>query len=125
LAGQSAYPLRKQVKLALDAIVSFSDVPLRIASWLGFLGVGVCLVYLSYAMAAKVFWGATVKGWASMVAIVLFIGSVQLTVLGLLGQYVGRIYEELKGRPLYVMEEREGFEDPEETDDDRRGSRTP
>jgi glycosyltransferase involved in cell wall biosynthesis len=125
LAGQSAYPLNKQIKLALDAIVSFSDVPLRIASWLGFLGVGMCLLYLGYALAAKVIWGATVKGWASMVAIVLFIGSVQLTVLGLIGQYVGRIYEELKGRPLYVLEEREGFEDPEGTDDERGEPRTP
>jgi glycosyltransferase involved in cell wall biosynthesis len=125
LAGQSTYPLRKQVKLALDAIVSFSDVPLRLASWLGFIGVGVCLVYLSYALAAKLIWGATVQGWASMVAIVLFIGSVQLTVLGLLGQYVGRIYEELKGRPLYVLEEREGFEDTDGTEEDSRMPQTP
>jgi glycosyltransferase involved in cell wall biosynthesis len=112
LAGHSAYPFKKQLKLALDAIVSFSDVPLRLASWLGFLGVGICLLYLIEALAEKLIWGTTIKGWASLVVIILFIGSVQLTMLGLLGQYVGRIYEELKGRPLYVLEEREGFDDP-------------
>lgn len=116
LTGQTGYPLGKQMKLALDAIISFSDVPLRMATWMGFLGVVVCVAYLGYALFAKVVWGATVKGWASIVAVVLFIGSVQLTVLGVLGQYVGRIYEELKGRPLYVVDERRGFGDEDGPD---------
>lgn len=116
LTGQTGYPLGKQLKLALDAIVSFSDVPLRVATWVGFLGVAVCLAYLGYALFAKVVWGATVKGWASLVAVVVFIGSVQLAMLGVLGQYVGRIYEELKGRPLYVVDERRGFGDEDGQD---------
>lgn len=115
LAGETRYPVRKMVKLALDAILSFSDLPLRIATWIGFAGVGLCLTYLTYAVAVKILLGTPVQGWASLVAIVVFIGSVQLTVLGVMGQYVGRIYEELKGRPLYIVMEREGFGD-ERTD---------
>ena len=113
-AGKSQYSLRRLVKLALDGIVSFSDLPLRIASWMGFAGVGICFVYLAYALAKKLLWGVPVQGWASLVAVVLLIGSVQLTVLGVVGQYVGRIFEELKGRPLYVVQERVGFGDAEE-----------
>ena len=113
-AGKSQYSLRKLVKLALDGILSFSDIPLRIASWMGFAGVGMCLAYLAYAMTKRLLWGVPVEGWASLVAVVLFIGSVQLTVLGFVGQYVGRIYEELKGRPLYVVQERVGFGDAED-----------
>jgi glycosyltransferase involved in cell wall biosynthesis len=111
LAGKSEYSLPKLVKLALDGVFSFSDIPLRIASWMGFAGVGMCLAYLGYAMVQKLLWGVPVPGWASLVALVLFIGSVQLTVLGVLGQYVGRMFEELKGRPLYVIQERIGFEE--------------
>ena len=113
-AGKSQYSLRKLVKLALDGILSFSDIPLRIASWIGFAGVGICLAYLAYAMTQKLLWGVPIVGWASLVAVVVFIGSVQLTVLGFVGQYVGRIYEELKGRPLYVVQERIGFGDAED-----------
>ena len=113
-AGKSQYSLRRLVKLALDGIVSFSDLPLRIASWMGFAGVGICFAYLAYALAKKLLWGVPVQGWASLVAVVLFIGSVQLTVLGVVGQYVGRIFEELKGRPLYVVQERVGFGDAED-----------
>lgn len=113
-AGQSQYSLGRLIRLALDGIVSFSDVPLRLASWVGFVGVGVCLIYLGSAILEKFIWGVPVRGWASLVAVILFIGSVQLTVLGVMGQYVGRIYEELKGRPLYVVQERVGFSDTED-----------
>lgn len=108
-AGASQYSLQRLVKFALDGIVAFSDAPLRMATWMGFAGVGACLVYLSYAVLRKFIWGVPVQGWASLVAVILFIGSVQLTVLGVMGQYVGRIYEELKGRPLYIVQERVGF----------------
>ena len=122
-AGTTHYPFHKMVKLALDAIVSFSDVPLRIASWSGFVGVGMCLVYLAYAITAKLLWDQPVRGWASLVAITLLIGSVQLAVLGVMGQYVGRIYEEVKGRPLYLVQERIGFADAEEPARDRHAMR--
>jgi dolichol-phosphate mannosyltransferase len=111
LTGQSHYPLHKMIRLALDAIFSFSDVPLRIATWMGFAGVGLCLAFLIFSFTAKLLWDQPVRGWASLAAMVLFIGSVQLTVLGVMGQYVGRIYEEVKGRPLYLVRERIGFAD--------------
>src|SRR5574341_113167 len=113
-AGESQYSLRKLVRFALDGIFAFSDLPLRIATWTGFAGVGVCLPYLGYAVASKLILGVPVQGWVSLVAIIIFIGSVQLTMLGVMGEYVGRIYEELKGRPLYVIQERVGFGDAEE-----------
>lgn len=113
-AGSSQYSLTRLIKLALDGIVSFSDVPLRMASWLGFAGVGVCLIYLGKVFVEKLLWGVPVRGWASLVAVVLFVGSVQLAVLGMIGQYVGRMYEELKGRPLYIVQERIGFPEDEE-----------
>ncbi len=113
-AGESQYSLQKLVRLALDGVFSFSDVPLRIATWIGFSGVAMCLLYFGYIIFLKLVLGVPVQGWASLVAIVLFIGSVQLTILGVMGQYVGRMYEELKGRPLYVVQERVGFEDAED-----------
>ncbi len=113
-AGTSQYSLRRLVKLALDGLLSFSNLPLRIATWIGFAGVAVCLLYLSFAVALKLMRGVPVQGWASLVAIVIFIGSVQLSILGVMGEYVGRIYEELKRRPLYVIQERVGFSDAED-----------
>jgi len=113
-AGKSQYSLRRLVNLGWDGIVSFSDIPLRVASWMGFAGVGVCVAYLVYALTERLLWGVPVQGWASLVAVILFIGSLQLTVLGVMGQYVGRIYEQLKGRPLYVVQERLGFVDAED-----------
>ena len=109
-AGESQYSFAKLVRLAVDGIVSFSDVPLRLATWVGFAGALICLSSVAWALVAKLIWGVPVAGWASLVTVVVFIGSVQLVVLGVMGEYVGRIYEELKARPLYVIEERRGFE---------------
>jgi len=108
-AGKSQYSLSRLVKLAFDAVVSFSDLPLRIATWIGFLGVSVCITYFVYIMIANALWGVPVQGWASLVAVVLFIGCVQLTILGMMGQYIGRMYDELKGRPLYIIADLVGF----------------
>jgi dolichol-phosphate mannosyltransferase len=108
-AGKSQYSLRRLMRLAFDAVVSFSDVPLRIATWIGFLGVSVCIGYFIYIMIANALWGVPVQGWASLVAVVLFIGCVQLTILGMMGQYIGRMYDELKGRPLYIVADLVGF----------------
>jgi glycosyltransferase involved in cell wall biosynthesis len=108
-SGKSQYSLTRLMRLALDAVVSFSDLPLRIATWIGFLGVTTCVTYFVYIMAANAFWGVPVQGWASLVAVVLFIGCVQLTMLGVIGQYIGRMYDELKGRPLYIIGDLVGF----------------
>jgi dolichol-phosphate mannosyltransferase len=102
-AGQTKYPLRKMLSFAADGLVSFSAVPLRIATSLGFLMAMAALLYFFWAVAMKLF-GATIQGWTSLVAVVVFIGSAQLLCLGIIGEYVGRIYDEVKGRPLYVVE---------------------
>jgi polyisoprenyl-phosphate glycosyltransferase len=104
LHGASSYPLRKMLRLAFDAITGFSTRPLRLASLLGvafgFLGaIGVVLTIIAWAM------GATVEGWTSVVVILLTLGGIQLAVLGIIGEYLGRLYVEAKRRPLYVIDE--------------------
>lgn len=111
VGGQSQYSLGKLLQLALDGIVSFSTVPLRITTWLGFLGAAISLAYSLFAITVKILWGVPLQGWTSLVTVVVFIGSVQLLVLGVIGEYVGRMYEEVKGRPLYLVAERHGFGD--------------
>lgn len=102
--GSSGYPLRRMLRLAMDAVTGFSTRPLRLASLFGLsfsvLGViGVC------ASIAAWFAGITLPGWTSVMVVVLVLGGVQLAVIGILGEYVGRIYMEVKRRPLYVIEE--------------------
>lgn len=105
-AGVTKYPLRKMLRFALDATISFSLVPLRLATWTGFLTALGCLGYAGYAVWAKLVGGVELPGWASLMVAVLFLGAVQLVCLGIIGEYLGRIYEEVKGRPLYVIAER-------------------
>ena len=103
-AGQTKYPFRKMVQFALDAITGFSIVPLRLATYFGFL-IGVFgLVFLAYTLYLW-FVDAVVQGWTSLVTVVLVLGSVQLFVMGILGEYLGRLYMEAKGRPLFVIDE--------------------
>ena len=109
--GETKYPLFKMLKFATDGIVSFSIVPLRLATWLGFLAsglsvLGICVVLLERYLHVL----GLVRGWSSTVIAVLFIGGVQLVCMGIIGEYVGRIYGESKRRPLYVVRERMGFD---------------
>ncbi len=101
-AGESAYPLTKLVRFGLDAVTGFSILPLRIASYLGFL-----MGLMSAAMLIYAFYGwikgEAVAGWTSLSCFVLTIGSVQLLVLGIFGEYLGRLYIESKRRPLFVI----------------------
>lgn len=117
-AGVTGYPVSKMIRFALDAITSFSITPLRLASGLGLLfGIGGFLL-MSYTLGSWLF-GSTVTGWTSLTTIVLIIGSVQLIVLGVLGEYLGRLYMEVKRRPLYVIESvvgRERHQVPLETE---------
>jgi glycosyltransferase involved in cell wall biosynthesis len=103
-AGETNYPLRKMVALAIDAVTSFSVVPLRFASHLGMLFGLAGLVSLGLIVAV---WlqGGTVQGWASLAALILIMGSVQLLVLGVFGEYLGRMYMEGKHRPLFIIAE--------------------
>jgi len=109
-AGETKYPLRKMVKFASDAITGFSFFPLQLATYLGFViaalsGLGVFGVVL-----ARLFGNQAFFGQATTLVMVLFLGGVQLISLGIIGEYLGRIYDEVKGRPMYVVNEAVGFE---------------
>jgi dolichol-phosphate mannosyltransferase len=103
-AGETKYPFSKMLKLALDAITGFSIRPLRLASYLGFLSGIAGLLLLLYTFASW-FHGGTVKGWTSLTAIVLVVGSAQLVVAGVTGEYLGRLYMESKRRPLFIIQD--------------------
>lgn len=109
LAGQTQYPFRKMVKFALNGIVSFSTVPLRWASWLGFMLSGAAGIYIIVVVGLRVT-GHTFPGYASLMIAVLLLGGIQLMTVGILGDYVGRLYMESKKRPLYIVSETVGFE---------------
>ena len=96
-------------RLATDGIVSFSITPLRLATWMGFGASALAILGILYALYARFFATHLVRGWTSSVIAVLFIGGVQLICLGIIGEYVGRIYGESKRRPLYFVRERLGF----------------
>lgn len=103
-AGTTGYSIRKMVRLALDGITGFSVRPLRLASWLG-IGFGVLgMAGLVYTFIAWII-DQTVQGWASLMTVVLLMGSVQLLVIGVLGEYLGRLYLESKRRPLFIIED--------------------
>ena len=110
-AGETKYPLLKMLKFATDGIVSFSILPLRVATWLGFLASGISLLGIGVVLLERYFHVlGLVRGWSSTVIAVLFIGGVQLVCMGIIGEYVGRIYGESKRRPLYIVRERMGFD---------------
>ena len=102
-AGETKYPLLKMVRFAIDAITGFSIVPLRIASILGMLMGVTSVIMLGYTLGSWAF-GRTVQGWTSLSTIVLTMSSVQLLVLGILGEYLGRLYIQSKGRPLFIID---------------------
>jgi polyisoprenyl-phosphate glycosyltransferase len=107
-AGTTKYPLTKMIRFAMDGITSFSDIPLRFASYLGFAVSAIAFVYALVIIGFKLFSlkpPAYTPGWASTIVAVLFLGGVQLMSLGILGEYLGRVYDEVKGRPLYLISE--------------------
>ena len=102
-AGKTKYPLRKMLKFAFDAITSFSYKPLKLASLAGsFLSV-FSFIYLLVVIYLRLFTDVTYPGWASTLAVSLFFNGIVLIMLGIIGEYIGRIYDEVKGRPLYVV----------------------
>jgi len=104
-AGSTKYPFRKMLKLALTAITGFSYLPLQIATFLGFIAAGLSLVAALVVLILRATTGEVFLGQASTLIAVLFLGGVQLISLGILGEYIGRIYDEVKGRPLYIVRE--------------------
>ena len=109
-AGKAKFSLFKMLRFATDGIISFSILPLRIATWVGFAASGVALVGIVLALFDRFFATGLVKGWTSTMIAIYFIGGVQLICIGIIGEYVGRIYGESKRRPLYIVQERMGFE---------------
>lgn len=117
-AGESKYPLGRMLRLALDGILSFSQAPLRFATWIGCASAALALLGAVYALVLRLFTSVWVPGWTLMFIAMMFIGGVQLVILGLMGEYLGRIYGEVKHRPLFLVREQLGFPQP----DDRPGS---
>ena len=103
--GKTNYPLRKMLRFALDGITAFSDKPLKIASGLGIVAAIVSLLALIYALVAHFCFNSTITGWTSLILSVVFIGGVQLITIGIIGEYIARINNDVRNRPLYILEE--------------------
>jgi len=104
-AGVTKYPLRKMITFAVDAITSFSHKPLKLATMTGFFISLMSFIYLLFVFYQVFFTDRTITGWASTMAIILFTQGIVLMLLGLMGEYIGRIYSELQNRPLYIIQE--------------------
>ena len=108
--GQTKFNYWKLWNFALSGITSFSTIPIRIGTYLGFIISILSFIYGSTVIAKTLFWGVDVPGYASLLVVVLFLGGIQLFFLGLLGEYIGRIYKEVKNRPIYVLDAVVGFD---------------
>lgn len=112
--GRTNYPLRKMLRFALDGITAFSDKPLKIASGLGIFSSIVSLLALVYALVSHFCFNNTITGWTSLILSVLFIGGVQLITIGIIGEYIARINNDVRNRPLYIVEESNAEAQPKE-----------
>ena len=108
-AGETKYPLRKMLRLAIAAITSFSFVPLQLATWTGFVLAAVSLIAILTTVILRLSSSGFFLGQATTLVAVLFLGGIQLIFLGIIGEYIGRIYDETKDRPLYIVAEAHGF----------------
>ncbi len=114
-AGETKYPLRKMLRLAVDAVCSFSDAPLKFAMNMGGTIAALSILYGIIVIVRYFLKDPTLQpGWASIIVVVSFLSGVQLITLGLIGEYIGRIYDEVKRRPLYLVGERFGFDSERE-----------
>ena len=110
-AGETKYPLGKMIRFALDALTGFSSAPLKLASHVGLaLSVGsvLLIIYIAFAWVT----GRSIQGWTSLMLVVVVLGAVQMFVLALMGEYIGRLYNEAKKRPLYIVQEIAGRDAP-------------
>lgn len=117
-AGETKYPLRKMLRFAADGITSFSVLPLRFATYLGMIISAMSVLYAIWAIVAHFALHITLPGWTATVVLISLLSAVQLLMIGILGEYVGRIYEEVKRRPLYVIGDRVNLPRQRDTDDD-------
>jgi dolichol-phosphate mannosyltransferase len=104
-AGETKYPLKKMIRFASDAITGFSYFPLQLAMYLGFIAAGISIISIPFVIVLRLNGSQAFSGQATTLIAVLFLGGVQLISLGLLGEYIGRLYDEAKGRPLYITRE--------------------
>jgi dolichol-phosphate mannosyltransferase len=104
-AGETKYGLTKMFRLAVDAIISFSWIPLRLAFYAGFAAISLCGLYVLVAVFLWAFTDQVLPGWLSLATLITFLGSFQLLTLGIMGEYIGRILDEVKARPLYFLRE--------------------
>jgi dolichol-phosphate mannosyltransferase len=105
VAGETKYPFKKMFRLALNAITGFSYFPLQVATYFGFISAGIAALAIPVVIYMRVTGSQAFFGQATTLIAVLFLGGVQLICVGILGEYIGRIYDEAKGRPLYVVRE--------------------
>jgi dolichol-phosphate mannosyltransferase len=104
-AGETKYPFRKMFRLALNAITSFSYFPLQVATFFGFASAGIAIIAIPFVVYMRITGSQAFFGQATTLIAVLFLGGVQLICVGILGEYIGRLYDEAKGRPLYIVRE--------------------
>ena len=111
-AGKTKYPLKKMLKLASDGIISFSSKPIKIVGMLGVLSIFVSIITMFYALASYIFrFGVLSAGWTSIMCVITFFAGVQLISLWMISEYIGRIYDETKGRPQYIIDKKINFYD--------------
>jgi glycosyltransferase involved in cell wall biosynthesis len=116
--GETKWPLRKMLRFATDALTSFSYVPLQLSSWLGFAVSLFAFFYIAVVLVLKIL-RINIPGWTTLMVFILLLGGVQLLMIGVLGEYLGRIYEEVKHRPLYLVSDVVGggaYEEDDEAD---------
>lgn len=114
-AGETKYHLSKMIKLALDGVTAFSYKPLKLASIMGFIMFALSFIWFVVMICRILLVPGETFGWGAAVPILLMSQGIVLLILGILGEYVGRIFEEIKGRPIYIVSEKEGFEEPPKT----------
>lgn len=110
-AGSSSWGYKQLFSLAIDGITSFTSMPLRISTIVGFIVSMLAFIYMIYVFVKALIWGDPVQGYPSMVILILFLGGIQLLSLGIIGEYIGRIYNETKNRPDYIVREFNGVPD--------------
>lgn len=108
-AGETKYPLKKMIKFAKDGIIAFSSKPLRIITSFGLFSVILSFIVLVYSIISKIFQNDIARGWTSLMVALTFFCGVQLLSLGIVGEYIARIYDEIKGRPLYIVKDKINF----------------
>jgi hypothetical protein len=102
--GISKYSVNRLFNLGMNMLTSFSYLPLKIASFIGILIASSCFIMVGWLVLQKILWGKAIAGWTSIMIAIFFMGGVQLSFLGILGEYVGRIYNESRNRPLYILD---------------------